>query len=204
MGQEESFERIVMLEPLISFTKLLDEFRAVERVIRVTGQVRYENDTEHSYNLAMLAWYIVSSTKTNLDTDKVIRYALVHDFLEVYAGDTYIYTEDQAHLDSKHQREAAAIVKLRETLTEFPDLHVAIEAYESRNDAESRFVYALDKIEPIIHLYLDNGRTWKEEKVTLQMLYENKKDKVALSPEIKAYFDELMLLLKSKEKELFG
>lgn len=193
-----------MLEKLIQFTKLLDEFRAVERVLRVTGQDRWENDTEHSYNLAMMAWYIVSSTKANLDTDKVIRYALVHDFLEVYAGDTYIYTEDQAHLDSKHEREAAAIVKLRETLTEFPDLHESIEAYETRNDAESRFVYALDKIEPVLHMYLDGGRTWKEMNIGFERVYSSKKEKVALSPEIKAYFDELMLLLKSKEKELFG
>ncbi len=192
-----------MLEKLLQFTKLLDEFRFVERVLRVTGQNRWENDTEHSYNLAMMAWYIVSSTKTNLDQDKVIRYALVHDFLEVYAGDTYIYTEDAAHLASKHEREAAAIMKLRETLTEFPDLHAAIEAYEARGDAESRFVYALDKIEPVLHMYLDGGRTWKEAGIGLDRVYESKKDKVALSPEIKPYFDELMTLLKSEEQELF-
>lgn len=193
-----------MLEKIIQFTKLLDEFRAVERVLRVTGQDRWENDTEHSYNLAMLAWYIVSSTKTELDQNKVIRYALVHDFLEVYAGDTYIYSEDKAHLESKHEREAAAIVKLRETLAEFPDLHDTIDAYEARQDAESRFVYALDKIEPVLHMYLDGGRTWKEAKIGLERVYESKKDKVTLSPEIKPYFDELMELLKSKETELFG
>lgn len=193
-----------MIEKLLQFTKLLDEFRAVERVLRVTGQDRYENDTEHSYNLAMLAWYIVSSTKTNLDTDKVIRYALVHDFLEVYAGDTYIYSEDAAHLASKHEREAAAIVKLRETLSEFPELHDTIDTYEARGDAESRFVYALDKIEPVLHMYLDGGRTWKEAGIGFDRVYESKKDKVSLSPEIKPYFEELMALLKLKEKELFG
>lgn len=192
-----------MLEKLIQFTKLLDEFRAVERMVRATGQDRYENDTEHSYNLAMMAWYIVSSTKTNFDQDKVIRYALVHDFLEVYAGDTYIYSADAAHLASKHEREARAIAKLRETLSEFPDLHAMIDAYETHQDAESRFVYALDKIEPVLHMYLDGGRTWKEQNITLQMIHAIKKDKVALSPEIQAYFDELMVLLKSKEKELF-
>jgi len=192
-----------MLEKLLQFTKLLDEFRAVERVLRVTGQDRFENDTEHSYNLAMMAWYIVSSTKINLDQDKVIRYALVHDFLEVYAGDTYIYSSDAAHLASKHEREAAAIVKLRETLSEFSDLHVAIEAYEARQDVESRFVYALDKIEPVLHMYLDGGRTWKEAKIGFDRVYKSKKDKVALSPEIKTYFDELMTLLKSEEQELF-
>lgn len=193
-----------MLDKLLNFTKLLDEFRAVERVVRVTGQDRYENDTEHSYNLAMMAWYIVSSTKTSLDPDKVIRYALVHDFLEVYAGDTYTYSTDQSHLDSKHDREAAAIVKLRETLVEFSDLHASIKAYESREDPESRFVYALDKIEPILHMYLDHGRTWKEEGISLERLYNSKVSKVSISPEIQRYFDEFILLLKAEEKELFG
>lgn len=135
-----------MLDKLLQFTKLLNEFRAIERMIPVQGTSRFENDTEHSYDLAMLAWYIVSSAKMPLDHDKVIRYALVHDFLEVYAGDTYIYSKDAAHLASKHDRETMAIVKLRETLTEFPDLHQTINAYEARQDAESRFVYALDKI----------------------------------------------------------
>ena len=74
----------------------------------------------------------------------------------------------------------------------------------TKEDPESRFVYALDKIEPVIKLYLDGGWTWKEKKVTLEMVYENKKDKVALSPEIKAYFDEFMGLLRKEEKSLFG
>lgn len=192
-----------MLEKLLQFTKLLDEFRSVERVIRVKGSDRWENDVEHSYDLAMLAWYILATTKTTLDYDKVIRYALIHDFLEVYAGDTYNFSTDVAHVNSKHEREAAAVVKLRETLSEFTELHETIDAYEKRNDAESCFVYALDKIEPIVQTYLDNGRVWKEKNITIEMIYENKKDKVVLSPEIKPYFDELMTLLKSEEQELF-
>lgn len=192
-----------MLQKLLGFAKILNEFQRVERVIRVEGSDRWENDVEHSYDLAMLAWYILATTETTLNHDKVIRYALIHDFLEVYAGDTYNFSTDTTHLASKHEREAAAAVKLRETLSEFTELHETIDAYEKRNDAESRFVYALDKIEPVIQLYLDGGRTWKEKEVTLEMVYENKKDKVALSPEIKAYFDELMELLQKEEGKLF-
>lgn len=192
-----------MLQKLLDFAKILNEFQAVERVIRVKDTERWENDVEHSYDLAMLAWYILATTETTLDRDTIIRYALIHDFLEVYAGDTYNFSTDARHLASKHEREVAAAVKLRETLSEFTELHEAIDAYEKRSDAESRFVYALDKIEPVIQLYLDGGRTWKEKDVTLEMVYENKKDKVALSPEIKAYFDELMELLRKEEKKLF-
>ena len=62
-----------------------------------------------------------------------------------------------------------------------PDLHASLAAYMQKSDQESRFVYALDKIEPILHIYLDQGRTWKEKNITLDMLYQAKKDKVAFS-----------------------
>lgn len=193
-----------MLQTLLGFARILNELQKVERVIRVPDEDRWENDLEHSYDLAMLAWYVVDSRKLPLDRYKVFCYALAHDLVEVYAGDTYIYSKDQAFLDSKSEREQAAAERLAKEFPEVPELHAAISGYVTKKDPESCFVYALDKIQPVIQLYLDNGRTWKEKNVTLEMLYESKKDKVVFSPEIESYFNELMLLLKSKEKELFG
>ncbi len=192
-----------MLEKLLGFAKMLNELQAVERVIRVKNADRWENDMEHSYHLAMLAWYIIDSQKLSLDREKVFRYALAHDLVEVYAGDTYLFSEDKELLDSKPERERLAAERLAKEFPEVPEMHDAIFRYVRKDDPESRFVYALDKIEPIIKLYLDGGRTWKEMHVTLDMAYESKKDKVALSPEIKAYFDEMMVLLRKEERTLF-
>lgn len=193
-----------MLKKLLSFAKLLGELQAVERVIRVRGADRWENDVEHSYSLAMLAWYILDTEALPLDRDKVFRYALAHDLVEVYAGDTYLYSEDLALHASKPERERLAAERLAVEFPEVPELHAAIRGYVTKEDAESRFVYALDKIEPILKIYLDGGETWQKKGVTLEMLYESKKDKVALSPEIQPYFGELMALLRKEEKELFG
>lgn len=192
-----------MLQKLLGFARMLNELQAVERVIRVKNADRWENDMEHSYHLAMLAWYIIDSQQLPLDREKVLRYALAHDLVEVYAGDTYLFSEDQAFLDSKLERERLAAERLTKEFPEVPEMHDAILRYVRKDDLESRFVYALDKIEPIIKLYLDGGRTWKEMHVTLDMAYESKKDKVALSPEIKAYFDEMMVLLHKEEQTLF-
>jgi hypothetical protein len=79
-----------------------------------------------------------------------------------------------------------------------------VERYERREDRESRFVYALDKIEPVIHIYLDGGRMWREKKVTLGMLIEHKNGKVSLSPEVEPYWNELKELLQENGKEIFG
>ncbi|MBP6929335.1 MAG: HD domain-containing protein [Candidatus Moranbacteria bacterium] len=192
-----------MLQKLLGFARMLNELQAVERVIRVKNADRWENDMEHSYHLAMLAWYIIDSQQLALDREKVLRYALAHDLVEVYAGDTYLFSKDKELLDSKPERERLAAERLAKEFPEVPEMHDAIFRYVRKDDPESRFVYALDKIEPIIKLYLDGGRTWKEMHVTLDMAYESKKDKVALSPEIKAYFDEMMVLLRKEERTLF-
>lgn len=192
-----------MIEKLLGFARMLNELQAVERVIRVKNADRWENDMEHSYHLAMLAWYIIDSQQLALEREKVLRYALAHDLVEVYAGDTYLFSEDKELLDSKPERERLAAERLAKEFPEVPEMHDAIFRYVRKDDPESRFVYALDKIEPIIKLYLDGGRTWKEMHVTLDMAYESKKDKVALSPEIKAYFDEMMVLLRKEERTLF-
>lgn len=192
-----------MLQKLLGFSKIIHELQKVERVIRVPGLERWENDVEHSYSLAMLAWYIVDSQKLPLDRDKVFCYALAHDLVEVYAGDTWLFSKDQALLDSKPERERMAAERLVTEFPEVPEMHAAIIGYVEKNDPESRFVYALDKIEPLVKVYLDGGRTLKEKGVTIEMIYESKKDKVALSPEIKAYFDEFMELLRKEETNLF-
>lgn len=191
------------LENILEFAQMLNAFRRVERVVYANGTDRLENDSEHSYHLAMLAWYIVSAEKLSLDRDLVLKYALVHDLVEVYAGDTYVYTTDTKHKENKVSREHRALVRLKKEFPLGEDILTLVDQYEKREDRESRFVYALDKIQPVIQIYLDSGRIWKEKDVTWEMLFEYKKDKVALSPEVQPYFDELMALLKAEEKELF-
>lgn len=191
------------MDKILKFVEVLNEFRKVERTIYIRGGDRRENDSEHSYQLAMLAWYIAEADKLPLDTTKLIRYALLHDLVEVYAGDTFIYA-DQEHLDSKDTREKDALLRLRTELPEAGGFWDCIDAYEKREDAESRFIYALDKVYPLISIYLNGGREWKEWNVTLEMLFENKADKVAFSPEIEKYFHELITLLQKEHGNLFN
>jgi len=193
-----------MLNKIINFTKLLNKFRSVERAVLVNEKERNENDVEHSYYMAMLAWYIINVNKLDLDINLVIKYALIHDFVEVYAGDTYIYSSDRAHMESKEKREKEAAEKLQKDFSEFEDMHTLIEKYEKREDKESRFIYALDKIQPMVNIYTDNGRSWKVNKIRLQTIIDHKKDKVSVSGEVEEYFKELIDLLKKEEKDLFN
>ena len=191
------------LRKLLSFSELITAFGKVERVPFFPGTERCETDIEHSYQLAMLAWYLVSSTKLDLNLSKILQLALAHDLVEVHAGDTYVYSTDTAHLESKKERETAAAKKLAEDFPELHDVHSAIAEYEQRESREARFVYALDKILPLIVNYEGNGIGWKKHGVTLQMLIDKKTTQVALSPEIEPYFNDLIALLRENEGKLF-
>lgn len=183
---------------LLEFQKLLDQFSQVERRNhrKQNGQYIAENDTEHSYNLAMTGWYL-AQWFPDLNKDLIIRYALVHDLVEVHAGDTFTYGSE-AELASKEQREHDALLKLEQDWGDFEEMTKAIHAYEERSDAESRFIYALDKIMPIMMIYIHDGYSWNLDKVTVKMLYDAKIAKIKLSPEITPYFDQLHDLLLAR------
>lgn len=191
------------IKDLIKFNVLLIELQKIERVIRVVKSDRWENDVEHSYMLAMLGWYFIEKDGLKLDASKVIKYALVHDLVEAYAGDVYLYETDVAKKEGKYKKEKEAAERIQKEFPEFGELHELVHAYEKRNDSESKFVYALDKVQPVIQIYLDKGRTWNEKSVSLQMLIDAKIDKVKLSPPVERVFNEFVDFLRKNEKKLF-
>lgn len=189
------------LKELQAFNDLLLQFQKIERAVYVPKEDRQENDVEHSYQLAMLAWYIVERDALPLDKDLVLRYALIHDLVEVYAGDTFFYGSEE-ELASKKEREEKAAKQLREDLPEFAALHTHILQYEEQKNEESRFVRALDKIVPMLNIYADGGRTWQKRSISLEMLIEKKRPILAQVPELEPYFEEFVALL-AKRPELF-
>ena len=188
------------LQRLLDLHELLNKFAAIERIVHIKRANRQtlESDTEHSYNLAMTAWFIADYFP-NLDKNKVIALALVHDLVEVHAGDTFAFA-DKELLDSKSDREEAARQQLIKEWEDFPDLHTQIEEYEARQSPEACFVYALDKIMPMLAIYLNEGHTWHQENLTLDRIHNEKSKKIRLSPEIAPYWEELYdLLINSPE-----
>ncbi len=157
--------------------------------------MRHENDTEHSYNLTMTAWFLTPHFP-ELDKDLLIEYALIHDLVEVHAGDTYIYGTSE-EIATKVEREKQAAAKLLADWADFPEIHKLIENYETRADEEARFIYALDKIMPIMQIYIHKGYTWQKEGITAEQPHANKYDKVKLSPEVTPYYEQLYELLLS-------
>lgn len=190
------------IERVIELHRLLLDFRNIERVVHLKKDTNHvqENDVEHSYFLAMAAWFLADYFP-ELDRDLLIRFALAHDLVEVHAGDTYIFADEKT-MASKHKRETAALQKLQKDWPDFLGLTSTIEDYESKASPESHFIYALDKIMPIIAIFISEGHTWQNEELTLKALHQNKLPKVSSSPEVNHYYDQLYELLK-KNTHLF-
>ena len=190
------------INDMIQFSRLILQFQDIIRVVDLPRGTNRENDVEHSYHLAMMAWYLNSVGGLGYDVDKVIRYALVHDLAEAYAGDVHAFDVEARR--GKVQREAAAMSRIEH---EFPfgrDITDAVHEYELQITAEAHFVYALDKLMPILMIYLEGGQTWRSEGLRLQQIHDNKLDKVALSEPVSDLYLQLKALLDDQPQLFKG
>jgi putative hydrolase of HD superfamily len=190
------------LDQLLEFVRFTHEIRTVERAILLESNKRSENDMEHGYQLALVAWFLIEKDNLKLDKFKVVGMALLHDVVEVYAGDVPSYAPEY-NLPSKAENEKKAAVKLKKQWPEFVSLHQMIDEYEARTTPEAQFVYALDKLIPVMNNYIYDGRTWKMANLDLDWLKASKVGKVDISAEINTYYKQLLKILE-KQPELFG
>lgn len=187
---------------LLSFVSFTHDIRKVKRAMWVLDDEQFENDSEHSFQIAIVALYVIEQNNLKLDPYKCMALAIVHDILEVHSGDTHIYGK-QSDLDSKNAREVAAIAKLKEDWPQLTRMHELIDEYEHKKTEESKFVYALDKLVPMLNNYLDNGRNWKREHITLDRITDAKSGKIDLDATVFAYYQDMVALMKHKP-ELFA
>lgn len=164
--------------------------------------LRKENDAEHAFQLALIAWYIVDSNKIPLDQNKIFKLCLAHDLVEVYAGDTPLWGTT-GH-DDKVAREKEALKIISEKFNEVPDMAKVISEYKERITDEAKFVYALDKLLPFTNQIFTNGRVWKERNAPLEKVLEFHQRQREISPHLTKYFDELLKVIEENKGEYFG
>lgn len=136
----------------------------------------------------MLSWFLAPHFP-HLDSGKLIQLCLAHDVLETYCGDTFSF--DDAAVVGQSEREAVAIASLKKDWHDFPALHAAIDEYEAAETDEAKFIQALDKLQPAIMDYLNDGRPWHQFAITFDKFLQVKESKMAISPEIYEYYTQL-------------
>jgi putative hydrolase of HD superfamily len=150
----------------LRFVLEIDKLKTVLRRTRILDQSRRENSAEHSWHLGMMALLLAEYAPAGIDLGRVIRMVLVHDLVEIDAGDTFCY-DDAAVLD-QHDRERLAANRLFALLP--ADLAVELrglwEEFEARASSEARFAGALDRLQAVLQNYNTGGGTWREHGVS--------------------------------------
>lgn len=194
------------IDELISLVDFLSGFSSIKRTVRIKDHKDFENDAEHSYTLSISSWYIAEKLNLNINRERLFEYALAHDLVEVYAGDTDPHKSSAQHIDSKIEREKNALAKIKNRFPDFYSLHKAIENYEQLTDIESQVVYLTDKILPVINTYLSKDSYYIDNKVSFdkwKQWFESKRDKVELKqPEFMSLIQQLSDFLYTK-REMF-
>lgn len=156
----------------IKFAITIDEMKNIFRRNLLADGSRRENDAEHSWHLAMLAMILEEYSAEKVDIERVLKIALIHDLIEVYAGDTFAY--DAKGNEDKHEREIQAAEKLFGMLdpVQGAEIRGLWDEFEAMETAESKYANAIDRIQPLILNYLTDGHTWKMGDVTSDKIYK--------------------------------
>ena len=162
------------LNQQIAFILEIDRLKSVLRRSYLVNDPRRENSAEHSWHLAVLAMVLGEYANAEVNQAHVIKMLLVHDVVEIDAGDTYCY--DAAGNDSKADRERLAAGRLFGLLPDDQrdEMRGLWEEFEARATPEAKFAAALDRLMPLLHNYHTQGRSWREHGITeAQVLQHN-------------------------------
>ena len=159
----------------IEFIKEIDKIKYIQRRTKLFDSNRNENDAEHSWHLAMMAIVLSGYSNEKIDLLKVLKMVLIHDIVDIDAGDTFIYDQNKNHENTDEELKAARRIfgiLPEEQAKEF----IAIwTEFEEGISNEAKFARAMDRLEPLLQNTLNDGGTWKEFGVKYQAVYEKKK-----------------------------
>ncbi|BAU11927.1 Predicted hydrolases of HD superfamily protein [Leptolyngbya sp. NIES-3755] len=154
------------LQSQIQFIVEIDQLKHVFRQTLLMDKSRRENDAEHSWHLAMMAIVLSEYADPQVNLLRVLKMVLIHDLVEIDAGDTFCY--DAIAIQDQSDREQKAADRLFGMLPENleKELRSLWEEFEAKETLDAQFAAALDRLQPLLHNYYTQGGTWKMANVT--------------------------------------
>ncbi len=172
----------------IRFIVEIDKIKNVFRRTYLMDHSRYENDAEHSWHLAVMAMLLNEyAAEQGIDILKVIKMVLIHDIVEIDAGDTFCY--DEVGHEDKAEREQAAADRIFAILPadQAAELRALWDEFEARQTPEARFAAALDRLQPLLHNYNTDGAAWREHGITVDRVIDRNRHMAEGAPELWEY-----------------
>jgi putative hydrolase of HD superfamily len=159
------------LKKQLGFSLEIDKEKNIFRQTHLSGHGRNENDAEHAWHMAIMAYLLREYSNEPVDVAKVMLMCLIHDIVEIDAGDTYAY--DEEGLKTQKARENAAKERIFSLLPEDQkeELISLFDEFESSETPESKFAHAIDNLQPLILNNSNDGSDWKEHGVSAKQIY---------------------------------
>lgn len=180
------------MEQQFAFALEVDKLKNIFRQTRLSGHGRRENDAEHSWHIALMAYLFREYANEEVDILRVMLMCLVHDIVEIDAGDTYAY--DAQGLATQKAREAAARERLYSILPEDQGAELAalFDEFEACETPEARFARALDNIQPMMLNHSNGGGDWREHGIAAEQVYRRQSRTRLGSERLFAVADEVI------------
>jgi putative hydrolase of HD superfamily len=175
----------------IDFILEIDRLKSVLRRSWLLDRSRRENTAEHSWHITLMAVILAEHADPPVDINRVVAMLLVHDLVEIDAGDTPIYEQARATQADRERRAADRIFGLLPR-AQGQGLRALWEVFEARETPEARFASAIDRLQPLLSGYFTTGRTWKEAGVTWEQVIARNQLIALSSPRLWAYARELI------------
>ncbi len=168
------FSNNTRLEGQLAFFIEIDKVKNIYRKSLLFDKSRFENDAEHSWTIAIMAFLLQEYANFPVDIEKVVLMLLMHDIVEIDAGDTFLYAADRKEAHKKEEKAAERIFGLLEK-DQKEKLLSTWKEFEERKTNEAKFAAVFDRLQPILQNYITEGFTWKKNGVTYDMVYEANK-----------------------------
>lgn len=159
------------LQQQLDFALEIDKEKNIFRQTHLSGHGRNENDAEHAWHMAIMAYLLREYANEEIDISRVMIMCLIHDLVEIDAGDTYAY--DAAGLATQKAREDAAKERIFSILPpdQKEDLMAIFDEFEASATPEARFARAMDNLQPLLLNDSNHGDDWKEHGVSAEQVY---------------------------------
>jgi len=192
-------KKIDRIDTLLDFLKEIEKLKLIERKVFISNKSRFENSAEHSWHLAMFVLLLEKDLPKDIDITKMVKMALIHDLVEIYAGDTFFF--DQEHKRSQVERENKAADKLFNKLPVDlrKNFHDLFSEYEGLQSKESKLVKSFDRLIPMLQNIVSGGYSWTTHKVTAKDINRYKKDHMLHSELTSIIYHKLLSEAKKKK-----
>lgn len=179
-------------EKQLAFILEVDKEKNILRQTHLSGYTRRENDAEHAWHSAMMIWLLKEYANEKFDVAKAMMMALIHDIVEIDAGDTYCY--DAQGLSTQKERESKAAIRIFGLLPndQKEELKALFEEFEEGKTPEAKFARTMDNLQPLLLNDSNNGADWRAHGINKAQVVNRQKSSQLGSQKIWEFTKELI------------